>query len=302
MRKYLKGLGWAFAGVAGLLITFLLFAYFKSETSRNEVVQLDVASIELPNDQTSLQEGERQAKVRGCYHCHGENLAGAMIVDDPAIGYLGGPNITPGDGSVVKDYKTEDWIRAIRFAVTPAGRKLHLMPAPDFAYMTNEEMGFLIAFLKTLKPVNKENPQSHPGPLARVLYATGQMPNLFPYEEVRDKEIKPADKIAVENTPAYGKHLAQSCVGCHGEGFSGGKIPGVPPDWPRASNLTPSGDFVNYTLMDFVRVIKTGTKMTNQKIDPMYMPWNSMTAMTDLEIEAVFSYLKTLEPKPAGTR
>lgn len=302
MRKVLKGLGWTVATIAGLAIAFFIFAYLKTENSRAEVVKLEVASIELPTDEASLKEGARQTQVKGCYHCHGEQLQGGVIANDPAIGYLGGPNITPGEGSLVKDYKTEDWIRTIRYSVNPAGRKLHLMPAPDFVHLTNEELGMMIAFLKTVKPVDNTQPESYPGPLARVLYATGQMPNLFPYEEVKDVKTQPLDKVAVENTVTYGKYLANGCVGCHGEGFSGGKIPGVPPDWPAASNLTPSGQFASYSLAEFSRVLKTGVKKDGKQIDPHHMPWSALAAMTDLEVEALFSFLKTLEPKAEHTR
>ena len=33
--------------------------------------------------------------------------------------------------------------------------------------------------------------------------------------------------------------LVAVCVGCHGAQLTGGKIPGAPPDWPAAADLTP---------------------------------------------------------------
>ncbi len=47
-------------------------------------------------------------------------------------------------------------------------------------------------------------------------------------------------KVAEGMTPEHGKYVANLCIGCHGDGLSGGKIPGGPPRWPAASNLTPS--------------------------------------------------------------
>ena len=38
---------------------------------------------------------------------------------------------------------------------------------------------------------------------------------------------------------AHGEYVSAMCIGCHGEGLSGGKIPAGPPDWPAAPNLTP---------------------------------------------------------------
>jgi mono/diheme cytochrome c family protein len=39
-------------------------------------------------------------------------------------------------------------------------------------------------------------------------------------------------------TVEYGRYLAAGCVGCHGAGYSGGKIPGTPPDFLPTANLT----------------------------------------------------------------
>lgn len=40
-------------------------------------------------------------------------------------------------------------------------------------------------------------------------------------------------------TPQYGAYIAQLCVRCHGENFSGGPLPGAPPSLAVPSNLTP---------------------------------------------------------------
>jgi hypothetical protein len=37
-------------------------------------------------------------------------------------------------------------------------------------------------------------------------------------------------------TAEHGKYVAKMCIGCHGLGLAGGKIPGAPPQWPAASN------------------------------------------------------------------
>jgi hypothetical protein len=51
--------------------------------------------------------------------------------------------------------------------------------------------------------------------------------------------LAPAQPVAPGATLAQGAYVANMCIGCHGEGLSGGRIPGGPPDWPAAANLTP---------------------------------------------------------------
>jgi len=39
-------------------------------------------------------------------------------------------------------------------------------------------------------------------------------------------------------THAFGRHLAATCMGCHGEDLGGGPIIGGDPSWPPAANLS----------------------------------------------------------------
>src|SRR5262249_30649704 len=50
--------------------------------------------------------------IAGCAKCHGEDLSGRVLGDDPAM-HLVAPNLTQGRGSVVRGYGTQDWLRAI---------------------------------------------------------------------------------------------------------------------------------------------------------------------------------------------
>src|SRR4051794_23762723 len=66
-------------------------------------------------DSAGLALGERLVKVRGCVDCHGANLGGSMMIDDPMLGRLAPPNLTTaGRGA---ELEPRDWERAIRHAV-----------------------------------------------------------------------------------------------------------------------------------------------------------------------------------------
>ena len=106
--------------------------------------------------------------------------------------------------------------------------------------------------------------------------------------------------IDPEPTPKFGEYVAAGCKGCHGPGMSGGKVPGAPPDWKAAANLTPTG-IGHYSEDDFIRILRTGTRPDGSKVDSL-MPYRLTKEMTDIELKAVFAYLKTLPPKEFGNR
>lgn len=301
MNRVLKTASIALATLIAAIAVVLTVFFMRVELKRGAEVKAAVVPFEIPTDPASLAEGQRLVKVKACSDCHGSDLAGKTFIDEAPIGKFSGSNLTLGKGSVVASYGTEDWIRAIRFGIGPDHHPLIAMPAGDFHGISNEELGKMIAYLKSLPPVDRENPPQSIGPMARVLYNLGQMPLLFPYEEV-DLNAQPVDKVEPGPTVEYGRYLSQACTGCHGPGFSGGHIPGTPPHWPDAKNLTPSGEFANWGLADFKKVLILGLTPNGHQIDPQFMPWQSTQAMTDVEIEALYKFLKQLPARSEGTR
>ena len=106
-----------------------------------------------------------------------------------------------------------------------------------------------------------------------------------------------------DDTHEKGAYVANVCVGCHGAGLSGGKIPGTPPDWPAAANLTTASDAAmsRYSTIDaFRQMMRTGKRADGSSI--AVMPFENFKAMNDTEIEALFAFLKTVPPKASGSR
>ncbi len=56
----------------------------------------------------------------------------------------------------------------------------------------------------------------------KALYAVGVVKDSA---EKIDHSLPPALPVAEGVTPEHGKYVANLCIGCHGEGLSGGKIP-----------------------------------------------------------------------------
>ena len=85
MRRFLRWVTWTFA--AGLLMVLLVASvvYVGSERILRRTYTVELAPITLPVDSSALVEGERLARVRGCFGgCHGERFEGSVFFDGPA--------------------------------------------------------------------------------------------------------------------------------------------------------------------------------------------------------------------------
>jgi mono/diheme cytochrome c family protein len=103
---------------------------------------------------------------------------------------------------------------------------------------------------------------------------------------------------------ARGRYIAQACTGCHGPHFSGGKIPGTPPSWPDASNLTAASDsaMARYTSVEqFKTMFRTGKRPDGSAVSEV-MPFKSLAHVSGAELEALFAFLKSLDARPSGQR
>ena len=81
---------------------------------------------------------------------------------------------------------------------------------------------------------------------------------------------------------AYGAYLVRGCTGCHGDGLSGGPIPGAPPSTPVPLNLTPhETGLAAWTYEDFDKLLTQGVRKSGKKLDP-FMP---VEALGKLEFE-----------------
>jgi len=103
-------------------------------------------------------------------------------------------------------------------------------------------------------------------------------------------------------TVVYGAYLATACAGCHGEGFSGGVIPGVPPEWPEAANLTPDVDtgVGLWSEDDFFSFFQDGVRPDGRQVDTAFMPWPIGQSFTDDEKRALWMFLKSLPATSKG--
>jgi cytochrome c553 len=305
MRSVVKWVGIVLAGLVGLAVLALIAVYAISEARFNRTYAIDVTPVEIPSDAESIAYGEHIANIRGCRTCHLGDLSGQIEFEDPMIGVIANANLTGGAGSEVVDYTVEDWDRAIRHGIGSDGKPLIIMPSRQHNIMSDEDFGALVAYIQSLPPVDKELPELEVSMVIRAMYVTGRTGGLIVPAEAIDHEAvrPPAPERGV--TAAYGQYLAGLCSICHGEGFSGGYIPGIPPTpgEPPPLNITPAGEIQGWTFDDFLTAMRTGVTPSGRQIDGDWMPYETLFGeMTDEEWEAIWLYLQSLPPKEFGNR
>jgi mono/diheme cytochrome c family protein len=211
--------------------------------------------------------------------------------------HIAGPNITPA--GVVAGYQPVDWVRTIRHGVKPDGRPAMVMPSEDYNRFTDTDLAALVAYTRSLAPVKGGGKAVVELPLpAWVMYGFDVIPDAA---QRINHTLPPAQPVAAGVSVAHGAYVANMCIGCHGAGLSGGKIPGGPPDWPAAANLTPGegSALVRYKDADqFVAMMRSGRRPDGTVIQ--VMPFESIAKMDDVDLPALYAFLKTVPPKPAG--
>ncbi len=293
------------AYLIGILVVLVLVAlgviYTLSGSRMGQHFTVETSAPPKATGAAALAEGQRVFLSRGCVDCHGKDLSGVTFVDDPMVGSFTGANLTGGKGGAGATFQDVDIERAIRHGVAPDGRALIFMPATDFYAMSDADLGPLIAYLRSVPPVDKPAPTQKPGPIARLLFLTGKMPFLVSAEAI-DHKLRHST-VAAGVSVEYGRYLANGCTACHGDGFSGGPIPGGDPNWPPAMNLTshPVTGLGKWSEADFIKAVREGVRPDGNKLR-VPMPWENFSHLTDTEVKALWAFLRTVPPKEAGGR
>lgn len=295
MRKPLKALIIVAGGLVLAAAGMVLLGLHLAEGRMHRKVDLEVRAVALAADQPVLDRGRYLYASRGCVDCHGSNGGGTLFLDDGSM-RIKGPNISPGKGNVVAGYRTEDWVRAIRHGVAPGGRPLMIMPSEDYNRLTDADLAALVSYLKTMAPA-EGGPAIVELPLpARVLYGFGILKDAA---AKIDHSLPPAEPVAEGINIAHGAYVANMCIGCHGPQLAGGRIPGGPPDWPPASNLTTAEESVmpRYpTAESLLALFRTGARPDGTAVK--VMPFGSLKEMSETDVRALHLYLRSLPAKP----
>lgn len=298
MGTWFKRIGLGLGLLLVLGVALLMFASMLGDRKRLRTVEVPVAGVPWATDAAGLERGHYLFRSRGCAECHGRDGGGREFINDGKGMRVRAPNITPG-GPVAR-YTAQDWERIVRHGVKADGHAVMIMPSEDFNRLTDADLAAVAGYVRTLAPRSGgEVVMELPLPV-KVLYGLGVIRDA---SEKIDHSLPPAQPVAAAVNAQHGAYVANMCIGCHGPGLSGGAIPGGPPDWPPAANLTPGQGSAMVRYPDanaFVAMLRSGKRPDGSAIP--VMPFESLRELNDTDAQALYAFLKTVPARSAGQR
>ena len=293
MKRILKLIGKIVGGLVGLIVILVAVILGVGCSRFNKTYNIPVSGIEIPTDEASIARGEHLVQaVAHCGYCHGTDFSGEYIINNPgAEGIVVAPNLTSGEGGIGSTYTDDDWVRALYHGVNDEGRSVIVMPSLFFHVMSEEDLTSIIAYMKTIPPVDNALPETKPGPMLYALIGAGPLAEEMS-GRVIDHNTPFGTAPAEGETSEYGEYLVTigQCRACHGDELAGGQ---VSPSAPIGPNLTPGGEMGFWEEDTFFSVIRTGTHPSGRELDS-FMPWKFFSNMTDSELRAIRAYLLSL--------
>jgi mono/diheme cytochrome c family protein len=299
MRRVFRIIGLVLGSLFGIVLLAGIVLYLIGNARLNKVYDFPASNIAVPEDAASIEYGKHRAEIL-CQGCHGEDLSGIENwFSAGPLGKIDSANLTAGEGGVGKDFTTEDYVRAIRHGIGKDGKPIFMTAVPSTAHLSDEDVGAIIAYLKTVPPVDHPLQGERFTPLAKILLAAGLLDKL-PVEAVSHEVNVTAPEKSV--TADYGEYLVNTndCRLCHGPELNGGPFPN-PAIQKISPNLTPGGELGFWTEEQFIHTIRTGTTPGGHQLDPELMPWPSYSKFHDDELKAIWAYLQSLSKLPQYT-
>ena len=299
MKRVLRIVGLVFGSLIGIVFLAGIVLYLMGNARLNKVYDFPASNVTVPTDAASIEYGKHRAEIL-CQGCHGEDLSGIdNWFNAGPLGTIDSANLTAGEGGVGQAFTTEDYVRAIRHGIGKDGKPIFMTAVPSTAFLSDDDLGAIIAYLKTVPPVDHQLEGERFTPLAKILLAAGLLDKL-PVEAVsHDVQISAPERAA---TAEYGEYLVNTndCRICHGPELNGGPFPD-PTITKISPNLTPGGELGFWSEEDFVNTIRTGVTPSGHQLDPQFMPWPSYSKFFDEELQAIWRYLQSLPELPQYT-
>lgn len=311
MKKVLQILKWT--GL--IIITLLLIVFIFVQSTWNKTFTATYPALTASTDSSVIARGKYLAYGPAhCGTCHVPMdkmidvekgnlipLSGGWELTIPP-GSFRAPNITPDQETGIGKWTDGEIARALRYSINKDGKCV--FPFMPFQELSDEDLTAIISFLRSQPAVKNAVPKTQLTFLGKALMSLGQITPDQP-------KNTPPKSVKRDTTPEYGKYIAHrvaNCFGCHtnrdlktgkfiGEPFAGGME--FPPDAFSqvksfvSPNLTPdaeTGRISGWNEAAFVSRFKTGYSY------PSPMPWGSFSRIDDLELKAIYRYLKTLKP------
>jgi mono/diheme cytochrome c family protein len=289
MRRLLKWILMLVGAIVLVVVALVAYVYIATGNLMARTYTVQPPNVPIPTDAASIARGKYLAeKVAVCTECHGPDLAGKVVDDDAAMGRLVASNLTRGRGGLPADYSDQDFVRVLTHGVKRDGRSVIFMPVVDYVF-TPEDLGAIVAYVKSVPAVDRTVPTMSPGPMARALGLFVNFP-LASAAMIDHSQTRLATRPDPADAVASGKYLVSSagCHGCHGPQLTGGAGPP-----PGGANITPVG-IGGWSEQDFTVAVRTHRRPNGSAIDEA-MP-RAYGEMADADLRRIYAYLQTVPP------
>lgn len=308
------GIVFGVAALAGVALWIVAFGVFPLVS--------DAPGLVMDHSPACIERGGYLVNsVMGCRGCHsvrrldrysappvqGNEFAGGFVFD-AALGVPGAvvsSNITPAH---LRSWTDGEIFRALTAGVSRDGTPLFpLMRWQAFGTLAEEDILSVIAYLRTLEPVENDPPPS------RLDFPANVLVRFLPADG--DLEIR----APTPGTVAYGEYLvrASGCSDCHtahdsrgnavGAFFAGGReflAPGL--FLSRSANITPheTAGIGAWTREEFIARFRTTGEFGYRAMlvapgEPnTVMPWWEFSGMRPEDLGAIYDYLRTVPASP----
>lgn len=265
------------AVVALIAAIFVWRVYAASSATLAEKHPLPSNPLGVAVSQSTAGEGQRLARLNGCFTCHGPNLAGHVMF----AGILGS-RLTSGNLTRITQRQTDDQIAAaMRYGVRPNGTALFDMPSADLIKLSDGDVASIIGYLHTLKPQPDGGAPTQWNLDGRSMLAMGFFQNA-------PTLVDPSQR-GPQQTPTKTMALARyvaitQCSACHAPDLNGDDQLKTP-DLHKAVK--------HYTLAQFQHFFATG-EAPKDRDDTSVMTHVIQTALkylTPHETAALYAYL-----------
>ena len=206
--------------------------------------------------------------IAGCADCHGAQFAGGRAFALPG-GSVYSANLTGGAGGIAA-FKDADIRRAIRSGIGPDGTPLRIMPAREYAIMTDADVDDVVAFLRSLPPVDAVVP--------RAMSGVHSLPAV-------DGPAATIGPVAAGDG-SYFVSLG-GCTSCHGAHLGGARRPAG----PAAPNISHDA-LGSWTFADFQTAMRSGITPGGRVLSTA-MPWQRVGRLSDAELRSLYDYLES---------
>lgn len=304
-------------GAAASIGIVAVYVVSERELEQRYSIPTEPESLEIEVDGELVERGRHLVTVVAqCSYCHGPDLAGREMADDPWIGRLFASNLTRGKGGVGGRLSDSQWNAAVRHGIDPDGRSLLLMPSAQLARLSDRDLAAVVAYVRQAPAVDRVLPAKRAGWLTRWVVALGLASDLISAQQALESSRAGASDATaalgsgkaravgrssgpddVEATAAYGEYLVAlgGCRVCHRADLAGGLHPLSLPGEPVPPDLTRRGVIAGWTRRDFARAMREGRTPEGRILDREFMPWPAFAGLREVEVEAIWLYLRTLD-------